>query len=192
MSDRPNPASGFAHVETWVFDLDNTLYPPEGRLFDQIEARMGEYVMESLGPTREGTELARDLYCHHGTTLAGLVRLHQRVDPMTFSRTCTTSTSAPCSPSPAPWRRHSGSLPGRKFIFTNGSRKHAEAVAERLGVSSQFEDICDIHALDYIYPKPDAGGLSTASSTPHGVELRAKLRCSTTCRTISRPRTRSA
>jgi putative hydrolase of the HAD superfamily len=45
-------------------------------------------------------------------------------------------------------------LPGRKFIFTNGSRKHAEAVAERLGVSGQFDDICDIHALDYIYPKP--------------------------------------
>ena len=45
-------------------------------------------------------------------------------------------------------------LPGRKFIFTNGSRRHAEAVTERLGVTGQFEDICDIHALDYIYPKP--------------------------------------
>ena len=81
-------------------------------------------------------------------------------------------------------------LPGRKFIFTNGSRKHAEGVAARLGVLGRFDDIFDIRALDYIQPSRLARPMSASSRA--AASSRAMPRCSRTCRAISKPRTRSA
>jgi putative hydrolase of the HAD superfamily len=153
MSDRPDPAANFAHVEAWVFDLDNTLYPADCDLFSQIDQRMGEFIMQSLGlPLDEAQALRESYYYQHGTTLAGLVRLHG-VSPDDFLDYVHDIDLGAVLPSPA-LAAALQALPGRKFIFTNGSRKHAEAVTERLGVTGQFDDICDIHALDYIYPKP--------------------------------------
>ena len=75
------PAERFAHVETWVFDLDNTLYPPEIALFDQINVRKTEYVMRIAGVDREEADRLRHAYWReHGTTLAGLM-LHHGIDP---------------------------------------------------------------------------------------------------------------
>ena len=66
------PKPHFTHVETWVFDLDNTLYPPHARLFDQIEVKMTQYVMDALGVDRPEADRLRRKYWHeHGTTLAG-------------------------------------------------------------------------------------------------------------------------
>jgi putative hydrolase of the HAD superfamily len=153
MSDRLDPAGSFAHVEAWVFDLDNTLYPADCNLFAQIDRRMGEFIMQSLGlPLAEAQSLREAYYYQHGTTLAGLVRLHG-VAPDDFLDYVHDIDLSAVLPSPE-LAAALASLPGRKFIFTNGSRKHAEAVAMRLGVTGQFDDICDIHALDYIYPKP--------------------------------------
>ena len=64
------PKQSFSHVSTWVFDLDNTLYPPEARLFDQIEVKMTEYVMNALGVDRPKADQLRHDYCaRYGTTL---------------------------------------------------------------------------------------------------------------------------
>jgi putative hydrolase of the HAD superfamily len=146
-------AGGFDHVEAWVFDLDNTLYPANCNLFAQIDRRMGEFIANSLGlPLEEAQALRETYYYEHGTTLAGLVRLHG-TSPDAFLDYVHDIDLSAVLPSPD-LAAALASLPGRKFIFTNGSRKHAEAVAARLGVTGQFEDICDIHALDYVYPKP--------------------------------------
>jgi putative hydrolase of the HAD superfamily len=150
MSDDPRD---FGHVEAWVFDLDNTLYPADCNLFAQIDRRMGEFIADCLSlPLAEARALREAYYYEHGTTLAGLVRLHD-VSPEAFLDYVHDIDLAAVAPSPA-LAAALGALPGRKFIFTNGSRKHAEAVTERLGVAGLFEDICDIRALDYIYPKP--------------------------------------
>jgi len=77
MSKKPERAPGFAHVEAGVFDLDNTLYPADCNLFAQIDRRMGEFIANSLGiPLEEAKTLRETYYYRHGTTLAGLVRLH--------------------------------------------------------------------------------------------------------------------
>ena len=152
MTPKP-PSAGFDHVETWVFDLDNTLYPADCDLFSQIDRRMGEFIANHLGLPLEEAKLLRETYYYeHGTTLAGLVRLHGTSPDafLDYVHDIDLSVIAPC-PELA---EALANLSGRKFIFTNGSRKHAEAVMARLGVANQFEDICDIHALDYIYPKP--------------------------------------
>jgi putative hydrolase of the HAD superfamily len=148
-----NGARGFDHVEAWVFDLDNTLYPADCNLFAQIDRRMGEFIADSLGIPLEQAKILRETYYYqHGTTLAGLVQLHG-VAPDAFLDYVHDIDLGAVAPSPD-LRAALEALPGRKFIFTNGSRKHAEAVAARLGVGGLFADICDIHALDYIYPKP--------------------------------------
>jgi len=153
MIRKPERALSFAHVEAWVFDLDNTLYPADCNLFAQIDRRMGEFIATNLGvPLEEARTLRETYYYEHGTTLAGLVRLHS-VSPDAFLDYVHDIDLGAVLPS-LELAAALEALPGRKLIFTNGSRKHAEAVVERLGVSGQFDDICDIHALDYIYPKP--------------------------------------
>jgi len=170
MIKKPERALGFAHVEAWVFDLDNTLYPADCNLFAQIDRRMGEFIANSFGiPLEDAQTLRETYYYEHGTTLAGLVRLHG-VSPDAFLDYVHDIDLSAVTPSPE-LAAALEALPGRKFIFTNGSRKHAEAVARRLGVAGQFEDICDIHALEYIYPKPKREAYERFSRA-HGVVAR--------------------
>ena len=149
----PKPSSSFDHIEAWVFDLDNTLYPADCNLFGQIDRRMGEFIAQNLSlPLAEAQALRETDYYEHGTTLAGLVRLHG-TSPDAFLDYVHDIDLSAVAPAPD-LAAALAALPGRKFIFTNGSRKHAEAVAARLGVAGLFDDICDIHALGYIHPKP--------------------------------------
>jgi putative hydrolase of the HAD superfamily len=153
MSERPTQARDFDHVEAWVFDLDNTLYPADCNLFAQIDRRMGEFIAQELGLTLEEAQTLRKRYYYeHGTTLAGLVRMHG-ISPHAFLDYVHDIDLSAIAAAPD-LAVAIDALPGRKFVFTNGSRKHAEAVAARLGVLGRFEQIFDIHALEYIHPKP--------------------------------------
>ena len=143
----------FAAVDAWVFDLDNTLYPRHANLFQQVDKRIREYVGRLLELTpEEAQRVQKDYYRRYGTTLRGLMEEHG-IRPTISSNTSTTSTIRRSSPIRA-WRRRSTRLPGRKFILTNGSRAHAEKVAERLGIPDHFEDIFDIVRSELL-PKPN-------------------------------------
>ncbi len=146
-------ARGFERVETWVFDLDNTLYPAHCNLFAEIDRRMGEFIAAELGlPLAEAQRLRQSYYYRYGTTLAGLMRLHN-VSPQAFLDYVHDIDLSLIARAPE-LGQALDTLPGRKFIFTNGSRKHAEAVAERLGVGGRFDDVFDIHSANFV-PKPD-------------------------------------
>ena len=133
MTERGGPARGFDHVEAWVFDLDNTLYPADCNLFAQIDRRMGEFIADCFGiPLHEAQSLRETYYYEHGTTLAGLVRLHD-VPPDDFLDYVHDIDLSAVRPSPE-LAASLSALPGRKFIFTNGSRKHAENVARKIGI----------------------------------------------------------
>ena len=159
---------GFGHVETWVFDLDNTLYPADSNLFSQIDKRMGAFIAERLGLSLDDAHALRQrYYFEHGTTLAGLIRLHS-VCPDSFLDYVHDIDLGSLAPAPD-LAAAIDTLPGRKFVFTNGSRKHAEAVSARLGVLDRFEDIFDIHALDYVNPKPTREAFDRFTGA-HGIE----------------------
>lgn len=149
MTEIPDPAR-FAHVTDWVFDLDNTLYPHHSNLFSQIDVRMTAYVSELLSlPREEARTLQKELYQKYGTTLNGLMELHG-IDPDDFLAKVHDIDYSWLKPDPAlgtAIRR----LPGRKFIFTNGDRGHAERAARQLGILDNFDDIFDIVAAD-LYP----------------------------------------
>lgn len=141
-----------AHVESWVFDLDNTLYGAECRLFPQIDDRMTAYIREllSLGHD-DARRLQKDYYVEYGTTMSGLMHEHD-ICPDEFLDYVHEIDLAAIQEN-GPLSAALGALPGRKFIFTNGSVKHAENVAGALGVLHHFDEIFDIKAAGYA-PKP--------------------------------------
>ena len=145
---------GFTATRIWIFDLDNTLYPGECDLFAQVDHRMGEFIARSLGvPYPYARHLQKSYYRQFGTTLAGLMQVH-RMDPKPFLDYVHDIDLSGVSEHPE-LATAIGALAGRKLIFTNGSRRHAERVAGKLGVLHLFEDICDIEACAYV-SKPDA------------------------------------
>ena len=145
--------SAFSHVETWVFDLDNTLYPPEARLFDQIETRMTAYVMSALNVPRDEADRLRTLYWRqYGTTLAGLMREHD-VDPAPYL-TDVHDISLDHLEADAHLAAAITNLPGRKIVYTNGCAPYANRVIEARGLSGLFDAIYGVEHADF-RPKPE-------------------------------------
>jgi putative hydrolase of the HAD superfamily len=142
-----------AHIDTWIFDLDNTLYPASADLFGRIDVRMGQYVqmLTNLDEV-EAREVQKKLFHEHGTTLAGLMRTHD-IDPRHFLA-FVHDIEMDALAEDARLIRSVARLPGRKLVFTNGDADYAERVLGRLGLSKSFEAIHDIHAMAY-RPKPE-------------------------------------
>ena len=145
----------FSHVTTWVFDLDNTLYPPRYRLFDQIEVRMTDWVMQALGVGRtEANRLRQHYWDTYGTTLAGLMREHG-VDPGPYLTDVhdIDFTVLPADPDLA---RAVAALPGRRIIYTNACAPYAEKVLAARGLSGLFDAVYGIEHAGFL-PKPERG-----------------------------------
>ena len=140
------------HVESWIFDLDNTLYPAKCRLFAQIDARMAEFIRMRLGvDNAQARRLQKEYYVTHGTTLAGLMIEHA-ISPDEFLA-YVHDIDRSVVPENADLARAVKALPGKRYIFTNGSVSHAEKTLARIGLSGLFNDIFDIRAADWT-PKP--------------------------------------
>lgn len=149
----PITLRGFDHIDTWIFDLDNTLYPASCDLFAQVDHRMGSFIAETLGvPYEHARHLQKAYYRQFGTTLAGLMKVH-KLKPEPFLE-YVHDIDLSVLPELPDLSDRIARLPGRKLIFTNGSRRHAENVARKIGVLHHFEDICDISAMDFV-PKPE-------------------------------------
>jgi putative hydrolase of the HAD superfamily len=145
-------AEAFGQTRLWIFDLDNTLYPAECNLFAQIDARMSAFIQNLLGlDPGEARKVQKQLYYEHGTTLAGLMAEHG-VKPEDFMDFVHDIDLDPVSHTPE-LAEAIAALEGRKFIFTNGSTRHAERVATKLGVIDHFDGIFDIAASGFV-PKP--------------------------------------
>src|SRR4051812_20732812 len=147
-------ARAFAHVDTWVFDLDNTLYPHHVNLWQQVDARIGEFVCNRLkvGP-EEARKIQKDYYLRFGTTMRGMMTQHgvRADDYLAYVHKIDHS---PLQPNPA-LSAAIAKLSGRKLILTNGSVDHVDAVLARLGLGSHFDGVFDIIAAEF-EPKPAA------------------------------------
>jgi putative hydrolase of the HAD superfamily len=140
------------HIDTWLFDLDNTLYPPEAEFMSLIEGRMTAFVARETGlPRDEAFALQKKYLSEHGTTLAGLMANHG-VDPEAFLDEVHDVSMASLVPDAA-LRAAIEGLPGRRLVFTNGDKSHAERVLRKLQLDDLFEATFHIALADYI-PKP--------------------------------------
>ncbi|WP_310618725.1 pyrimidine 5'-nucleotidase [Flexibacterium corallicola] len=144
---------GFSGVNSWIFDLDNTLYPAHSNLFPQIDEKISDYVQKITGKSRvEARAIQKSYYKNYGTTLRGLMVNHE-VEPDDFLEFVHDIDHSELDYNHN-LRSAIEQLPGKCYIMTNGSKKHAEAVAHKLGIHDQFEEIFGIMEAGFI-PKPE-------------------------------------
>jgi putative hydrolase of the HAD superfamily len=145
-------AADFSHVDTWVFDLDNTLYPHHLNLWQQVDVRIRDYIAKFLDIAHdEAFRLQKDYYRRYGTSMRGLMTEHG-MKPDDFLNYVHEIDHSPLVPDPALGAALEA-LPGRKLILTNGTRKHADAVMRRLDIHGHFEDVFGIIEAE-LEPKP--------------------------------------
>ena len=146
--------SPFAHIDTWIFDLDLTLYGPEANIMAQVRDRIALFVEKHFNIGSDEAHKIRHTYWKkYGTTLGGLMA-ENKVEPngyLDFVHDVDMDLLRP----DADLRRQITSLPGRKIIFTNADAPYAERVLAARGLDNLFEDIFDIHRMQHV-PKPAA------------------------------------
>ena len=167
---RASDPADLRRIDTWIFDLDNTLYPLGTEFVVLIEGRMTDYVQKATGlPQAEARALQKKYLHEHGTTLAGLMALHG-VAPHDFLREVHDVSLDSLTPDAA-LRQALSRLPGRRLVFTNGSAWHADRVLKRLGLDDLFEAVFHLEAADMI-PKP-APATYDALIAAHGVQAQS-------------------
>lgn len=141
-----------SHIDHWIFDLDNTLYPPSAKLFDLIDIRMRGFIMRLLG-VEEGQahDIQKQYFHQYGTTMAGLMK-HHGVAPEDFL-TDVHAIDLNRIGSDARLRAGLKKLKGKRYIYTNADADYAERVLEARGLIDLFDGICDIRVTQYL-PKP--------------------------------------
>jgi len=140
-------------IRHWIFDLDNTLYSSETNVFAKIDGKMCDFIMDNLNVSREEALKIKNNYFHnYGTTLNGLMKKHD-IDANLFLEFVHDIDYSFLNKNPD-LNEQIKNLPGEKIIFTNGSKKHAERVIEKLGIEENFNKIFDIEECEFI-PKPE-------------------------------------
>ena len=141
------------NIETWIFDLDNTLYSADSGIFQQVGILMGEFVAKHLKVNiKEAKEIQRKYYKEHGTTLRGLMDNHS-IDPDTFLDEVHRLDYSIVQPN-YELNKSLKKINGKKYIFTNANKQHADKILEKLKIANLFDGIYDIKMANYI-PKPE-------------------------------------
>lgn len=139
--------------KNWIFDLDNTIYDIKAGVFAKISSRITDYIMTALSFTREeANEVRSTMYKKYGLTLAGLIKEYE-IDPDEYLHYIHDVTH-PELKHDEQLKLNLHNISGRKFIYTNASKDHAENILSRMGIEAEFEKILDIKATLYV-PKPN-------------------------------------
>ena len=142
----------FGHVDVWIFDLDNTLYPQNLNLMVQMKHKTYDYICKLLNTDRASAgKLYERFEAAYGTALNGLLIEH-RIDPHHFLTYVHDIDHGMLMPD-VDLADAIRSLPGKRVIYTNGTVRHAESVLTRLGITDLFENIFDIVWAN-LDPKP--------------------------------------
>ena len=147
------------HVRNWLFDLDDTLYPPERQILKRVSARIGEFMVRATGlPLDEARALQKRYLLDHGAALGGLMKDYT-IDPEVFLAEV---HDVPLDDLEADEGLRVGleRLKGPRYVFTNGSTRHGERVLEQLGISDLFDGLFAVeHARLVPKPHPDTFAL---------------------------------
>ena len=140
-------------INTWIFDLDNTLYSADSGIFQQVHKLMGEFISKNLKmDIVEAKKLQSKYYKQHGTTLRGLMDNHG-VEPDYFLDEVHKLDYSIVGPDEI-LNKELEKIQGRKIIYTNANKKHVVDVLERINLANFFDEIFDIKMANYI-PKPE-------------------------------------
>lgn len=166
-------AENFAHVDTWVFDLDNTLYHPSAGLFAQMDKRFAAYVARLTGRDTAGAlQLAHQYWVSHGSTLAGLMADYS-IDPDEFLADVHAIDVSHLAPDPV-LTAQIARLRGRKVVYTNGSQNHAHRVLAARGLTGVIDAVYGVEQANY-RPKPTAAAFAAVFSADGIAPTRAAM-----------------
>ena len=141
-----------AEIKYWIFDLDNTLYSGDTKVFDQVDKKMSKFISEKLNVSLEEAKKIQKNYFHeYNTTLNGMIKNHE-IDADEFLE-FVHDVDLNFLKEDKLLRQEINNLNGKKFIFTNGSKAHAANVTKRIGIEKLFDGVFDIVESDFI-PKP--------------------------------------
>ena len=139
-------------IKYWIFDLDNTLYSGDTKVFDQVDKKMSKFISEKLKVSIEEAKVIQKNYFHeYNTTLNGMIKNH-KIDADEFLE-FVHDVDLNFLKADKPLEREISNLEGKKFIFTNGSKAHVSNVTKRIGIEKLFDGVFDIVESDII-PKP--------------------------------------
>ena len=142
----------FRSIKCWIFDLDNTLYSGDTKVFDQVDKKMSKYISDKLNVSiEEAKKIQKNYFYEYNTTLNGMIKNH-KIDPDEFLEFVHDIDIDFLQKDPG-LAKEIEKLEGKKIIFTNGSRKHAINITKRIGIDQYFDDIFDIVNANFI-PKP--------------------------------------
>ena len=139
-------------IKYWLFDLDNTLYSGNTKVFDQVDKKMSQFISEKLNVSIEkAKEIQKNYFYEYNTTLNGMIKNH-KINADEFLD-FVHDIDVDFLKKDVQLIAELSKLDGKKIIFTNGSKKHAKNIMQRIGVNQYFDDIFDIVDCDFI-PKP--------------------------------------
>ena len=177
-------AARLRRTQTWIFDLDETLYPPDAGLLAAVDARITAFIARELGVGRKDAErIRRETWESHGITLGGLVERHG-VAPARFLEEVHAIDLSHVRPD-ARLARALAALPGRRIVHTNAARAHAERVLAALGIGQAFDAVFAIEdkALE---PKPRKGAYARVIAAT-GLDPRRAVMIEDTARNLVEP-----
>ena len=140
------------NIKYWLFDLDNTLYSGATKVFDQVDKKMSEYISTKLNISKaEAREIQKNYFIEYNTTLNGMIKNH-KINANEFLE-FVHDIDLSFLKEDKQLDEEIGKIQGKKIIFTNGSKAHAQNVTRKLGIDKHFKDIFDIVSADFV-PKP--------------------------------------
>ena len=139
-------------IKYWIFDLDNTLYSGKTKVFEQVEKKMSKFISEKINVSiDEAKKIQKNYFHEYNTTLNGMIKNH-KIDPDEFLE-FVHDIDIDFLKKDLKLNEELKKLDGKKIIFTNGSKKHALNVIQRIGIDQYFDGIFDIVDSKFI-PKP--------------------------------------
>ena len=139
-------------IKYWLFDLDNTLYSGDTKVFDQVDKKMSKFISDKLNVSIEEAKKIQKNYFHeYNTTLNGMIKNH-KIDADEFLE-FVHDVNLDFLKADKNLEKEIAILEGKKFIFTNGSKAHAANVTKKIGIDKLFDGVFDIVESDFI-PKP--------------------------------------
>ena len=139
-------------IKFWLFDLDNTLYSGDTKVFDQVDKKMSKFISEKLKVNlEEAKKMQKNYFYEYNSTLNCMIKNHD-IDANELLE-FVHDVDLEVLKKDEPLKKEIEKLKGKKIIFTNGSKAHASNVTSRIGIEQLFDGVFDIVDSDF-YPKP--------------------------------------
>ncbi|MDC0031366.1 pyrimidine 5'-nucleotidase [Candidatus Pelagibacter sp.] len=139
-------------IKYWIFDLDNTLYSGQTKVFSEVDKKMSAFISEKMNVDLvKAKEIQKKYFYEYGTTLSGLMK-KDNIDPHNFLE-FVHNIDISWLPKDLKLKEELIKIKEKKYIFTNGSHAHVENVTKQLGINGLFDGAFDIVDADFV-PKP--------------------------------------